>query len=81
MQLQKSYSMEMLSIDIVSLVIDTVGGWIDFAFEMSNNTILQDWADDVIRKSATHSEDLVTNELSSTPELASDDYMDLDPER
>ena len=53
--------------EIISIIIETVGGWIDLAFELAKDAVLQQWADDVIGRAASHSEDLVMNELSSKP--------------
>lgn len=63
-----------MEIDIIRMVMDIVGQLIDQAFELANDVILQQWANDVIEKAATHSEDLVMSELSSTPELIPNDF-------
>ncbi len=49
--------------------METVGGWIELAFELANDAVLQQWGQDVINDAASHSEGLVRQELESNPEL------------
>ena len=65
-------------IDIVTLVIDLVGGMIDQAFELASNSVLQEWANDVIFKAADHSQEVAKEQLASTPELSPKDNVALE---
>ncbi len=63
--------------DIITMIIDIVGGMIDTAFELSKDSALQAWANDVIFKAAEHSQEVTQGQLASTPELAPKDNLAL----
>jgi hypothetical protein len=65
-------------VEIVTMVIEIVGGMIDHAFALVDNSILQEWANDVIFKEAERSQDVAITQLSETPELIPKDSFELD---
>ena len=64
--------------EIVTMVIEIVGGMIDQAFALAGNSILQEWANDVIFKAADHSQEVAMTQLAETPELTPKDSFELD---
>jgi len=74
----KSIRYEIYCVDIIAMIIDIVGGMIDTAFEMSKDSALQEWANDVIFKAADHGQEVVEGQLASTPELSPKDDVALE---
>ena len=65
-------------VEIVTMVIEIVGGMIDQAFVLADNSILQEWANDIIFKAADRGQDVAMTQLSETPELTPTDSFELD---
>ena len=68
----------MVEFDIVTMVMELVGGIIDQAFSFADNSILQEWANDVIFKAADHSQEVTREQLEITPDLIPKDGFELD---
>ena len=54
--------------EIISIIIETVGGWIDLAFELAKDAVLQQWADDVIGRAKAY-EAIVKGENMGRPNI------------
>jgi len=65
-------------VEIVTMVIEIVGGMIDQAFALADNSILQEWANDIIFKAADLGQDVAMTQLSETTELTPIDSFELD---
>lgn len=65
-------------VEIVTMVMEIVGSMIDQAFALADNSILQEWANDVIFKAVDHGQDVAMTQLSETPELTPTDSFELD---
>ena len=64
-------------VEIVTMVMEIVGGMIDQAFALAYNSILQEWANDVIFKAVDRCQDIAMTPLSETPELSPKDSFEL----
>ncbi len=54
-------------VEIVTMVMEIVGGMIDQDFALADNSILQEWANDVIFKAVDRGQDIAMTQLSKTP--------------
>jgi len=68
----------MVEFDIITMVMELVGGMIDQAFSLADNFILQEWANNVIFKAADHSQEVTREQLEITPDLIPKDGFELD---
>jgi len=68
----------MVEFDIITMVMELVGGMIDQAFSLADNSILQEWANNVIFKAADHSQEVTREQLEITPDLIPKDGFELD---
>ncbi len=68
----------MVEFDIITMVMELVGGMIDQAFSLADNSILQEWANNVIFKAADHSQEVTREELEITPDLIPRGGFELD---
>jgi len=68
----------MVEFDIITMVMELVGGMIDQAFSLADNSILQEWANNVIFKAADHSQEVTREQLEITPDLIPKEGFELD---
>jgi len=68
----------MVEIDIITMVMELVGGMIDQAFAFADSSVLQEWANDMIFKAADHSQEVTREQLGVTPDLIPKEGFELD---
>ena len=64
-------------VEIVTMVMEIVGDMIDQAFALADNSILQEWVNDVIFKAVDRGQDITMTQLNETTELSPKNSFEL----